>query len=94
MIISITLEYECQLVTGDGLGTSDTKIGPQTGYDCIRACVELKKTNNNVNGVTVLANNDPGSYCLSSTFSQGTHIYLIQCINEWSQSFRRRIWMD
>ena len=34
-------DYECHLVNGDGDGTSETKIGQKTGYDCIGACVEL-----------------------------------------------------
>ena len=38
-------------------------MGGQTGDECIRACVELRKTDGSVNGVTVHANNEPGCWC-------------------------------
>ena len=56
------LVYECKLEIGDGKDVRETKIGLQTGDDCIRACIDLKKTDDTVDGVTVYANNEPGSY--------------------------------
>ena len=58
---SIYLDYKCELVSGDGGGTSETKIGEQTGYDCVSACIDKKKTDNAaITGVSVYANDDPG----------------------------------
>ena len=56
---------ECKFEYGDGYGPSEHKIEGKTGTDCVLACVEWKKTNDNtVNGVTILANNNPGLYTL------------------------------
>ena len=59
--------YECSFVSGDGFGGSETKIGSQKGDECIKACIELKKTDSSINGVTTaMAANRPGCWCEQS----------------------------
>jgi hypothetical protein len=53
----------CNFQRGDGVGGREVKIGMQTGNDCVRACIKYKKSNGNVNGVTLLSSNEPGCYC-------------------------------
>ena len=62
-LVSATTAYECSFVSGDGDGESDIKIGDQTGNDCIKACVELRKEDKSINGVTVFQDNRGGCYC-------------------------------
>lgn len=54
---------KCTFAAGDGHGGSEVKIGDQVGDDCLRACVEEKKSDANINVVTVLADGKPGCWC-------------------------------
>ena len=65
-IIFIILVLQCSFVSGDGTGGTETKIGSQKGSACIKACIELKKTDSSINGVTVIADNRPGCWCEKS----------------------------
>ena len=58
--VSNHLDYECETTIGDGEGDDEDKIGDQTGDDCIRACIDMKKENDMINGVTLYANDEPG----------------------------------
>ena len=64
--VSAISEYECSFVSGDGAGGTETKIGVQTGNDCIKACVELRKKDKSINGVTVRQDNSGGCWCEKS----------------------------
>ena len=53
---------QCTLQPGDGTGgTEERLVGIPTVGDCIRACAEKMKTDTTINGVTVFADNKPGS---------------------------------
>ena len=78
MIFSLVVEYsyECSFVSGDGSGGSERKIGTQKGAECIKACIELRKTDTSINGVTVVADNRPGCWCeksMTGVSSSGTY---------------------
>ena len=53
----------CTFLPGDGVGGTEKTIGMQTGNDCVRACLKLKETDSNVNGVTLLSSDKPGCWC-------------------------------
>ena len=61
-IISAT--YTCSLKVGDGEGTSEVKIGDQTGAACVAACIARKEYDQTINGVTVYSKlSKPGCWC-------------------------------
>ena len=53
-------------MNADGGGESEKKIGMQTGDDCVNACVEEKKKDKTINGVTILQNGNDGCWCEKS----------------------------
>merc|ERR1712080_201038 len=58
--------YTCSFVTGDGTGGTDEKISSiLSGIECVAACVDKKKQDNRINGVTI-RNGRPGCWCEKS----------------------------
>ena len=50
----------CAFYTGDGTGGREQKVGNQKGNACIDICLEKRKTDKTINGVTVLADTSKG----------------------------------
>ena len=49
---------------GDGTGGTEVKISSTlTGENCIQACIEKKKTDDSINGVTVYKDDRGGCWC-------------------------------
>jgi len=57
--------YGCEFALGDGTGSkeNEVKVGIQTGEACIKACVERKKNDQFINGVTVRRDGSGGCWC-------------------------------
>ena len=53
----------CTFTSGDGRGSSEVKIGQQTGDECVQACIARKKSDENINGVTIYQNERGGCWC-------------------------------
>ena len=51
--LSISADYECKMTVGNAGGGKRLKLSEQRNDKCIIACIELKKTYKNVNGVAV-----------------------------------------
>jgi len=57
---------KCTFTPGDGSGGSEVKVGSQAkGKDCLRLCMEEKKEDDRINGVTYsrAGNNNKGCWC-------------------------------
>ena len=65
LIFQIVLApFKCSLTDGDGEGASETKVSTEiTGEACIQKCIEHKKTEPSVNGVTVNRDGTGGCWC-------------------------------
>ena len=48
---------------GDGIGGSETSVGSVTGDECALACIEKRKTDKTINGVTILKSGKAGCWC-------------------------------
>jgi len=53
----------CPFKTGDGIGGKETYVGIKSPAECINICLEKKKTNAYINGVTVSNSNNNLCYC-------------------------------
>ena len=62
-IVSPFSGSECSFTVGDGGGGSEVELGAPTGEQCVNACMERKKTDATINGVTVRNDNSPGCWC-------------------------------
>jgi hypothetical protein len=49
----IGAKYSCTFASGDGKGGTEKKIGDQKGQECVKACVDLKKDDDTITGVTM-----------------------------------------
>ena len=56
-------DNRCTFYPGDGVGGTEFKVGMQTDSQCVDACLAKKKTDDSINGVTILSNNKPGCWC-------------------------------
>ena len=54
---------ECSFVNGDGSGGSEVKIGDHTGTRCIEECIQRRKTDTTINGVTIKQDHSGGCWC-------------------------------
>ena len=59
-ILDLNGDSRCTFQTGDGTGGSEVKIGDQRGSACVDACVERKRTDPTINGVTVFRDTSKG----------------------------------
>ena len=57
------MTYDVSFVAGDGRGGSEIKISDATGQACVNDCVERKKTDTRINGVTIRSNGQGGCWC-------------------------------
>ena len=58
------LDYSCKFVTGDGVGGTEENVGYKTTLqECIDACVIKKKTDPEINGVTITPSGSGSCYC-------------------------------
>ena len=57
-------DYSCNFVKGDGVGGTEQNIGNKPSPQaCIDACVNKKKTNPEINGVTITPTGKGSCYC-------------------------------
>ena len=57
-------EYSCEFVKGDGVGGTEQNIGNKPNPQaCIDACVYKKKTDPEINGVTITPSGKGSCYC-------------------------------
>ena len=57
-------EYSCQFVRGDGIGGTEQNIGNKPNPQaCIDACINKKKTEPDINGVTMRPSGKGSCYC-------------------------------
>ena len=64
MILNRVLEHECRFEVGDGIGGTEQNIGTRpTPQACIDACVEKKKLDPDINGVTITPSGSGSCYC-------------------------------
>jgi len=56
-------QKRCIFKTGDGTGGKEIYIGIRSVEQCVNICLEKKKTNHNINGVTVSNDNAKKCYC-------------------------------
>jgi len=56
-------QKDCIFKTGFGTGGTETYIGVRSVEQCVNICLEKKKTNHNINGVTVSNDNAKRCYC-------------------------------
>ena len=62
--IFFLLGYVCNFVRGDGVGGTEENIGSKpTPQACIDACVNKKKTDTAINGVTITPSGIGSCYC-------------------------------
>ena len=62
--IFFLLGYVCNFVRGDGVGGTEQNIGSKpTPQACIDACVNKKKTDTAINGVTITPSGKGSCYC-------------------------------
>ena len=59
-ILGLNGDKRCTFSIGDGVGKSEVKIGTQRGISCIDACMEKRKTDPTINGVTVWSDTTKG----------------------------------
>ena len=53
-VLFLILDYDCNLIGGDAISSSEHKMaGPVTLEPCITACLEFKKSNPAINGITI-----------------------------------------
>ena len=50
----------CTFLNGDGIGGTEIRIGYQKGSACIDACLQRKRTDDSINGVTTLTDAPEG----------------------------------
>ena len=63
LLFSFT-ELICSFILGDGIGGTEKKISNSLkGEACVAACLERKKWDLDINGVTVLQNGEGGCWC-------------------------------
>ena len=58
--IGLNGDDRCTFHTGDGIGGSEIKVGNEKGSSCIDICLERKKTDETINGVTVFTDTSKG----------------------------------
>ena len=58
--IGLNDDDRCTFHTGDGIGGSEIKVGNEKGSSCIDICLERKKTDETINGVTVFTDTSKG----------------------------------
>ena len=57
-------DYSCKFVTGDGVGGTEENIGYKpTSQECRDTCVIKKKTDPEINGVTITPSGSGSYYC-------------------------------
>lgn len=61
-LVAIVKSAGCEFVTGDGIGGTETNIGPFIGSDCVKACMSYPAL---YNGVTMKADGSAGCWCES-----------------------------
>ena len=50
-------------MSGDGAGGTEEEISKQTGDACVKACVEQKRNEDSINGVTVRKDGGGSCFC-------------------------------
>ena len=72
----IPAPFSCSFSNGDGSGGSEEKIGLQKGNACVKACIERKRKDDTINGVTVYQGNKRGCWCEKRMTSvKGSSVY-------------------
>lgn len=63
----------CDFQLGDGTGTKEVKIGTQRGRQCIDACIDKRRTDSSINGVTMLSSGAGGCWCEKNMSGRNTN---------------------
>ena len=71
--------YECKWEYGDGLSSDEIGV---TGNVCANTCMELKKTDSSINGVSVYSNGDRGCWCMKKMTKRNTDSEYKSCFLE------------
>ena len=58
-----TLPAPCILQDGDGDGGTEESVSGKKGQACIDACLEKKKTDSSINGITMYRDDKDGCWC-------------------------------
>ena len=61
--ILVTNDFTCEFLTGDSEGGDFVEVEGKTGEECVRACIEMKKTNSLINGVSISSDGTSGCWC-------------------------------
>lgn len=72
-------DSRCTFISGDGLGGTELKVGNQKGSQCIDACMERRKSDGTINGVTVKNNKAGGCWCERNMASRNSNSYYKSC---------------
>ncbi len=86
--------HKCVFQSGDGQGAGEDHVGDITGDECVQACLEKKKTNNNINGVTIRQDGASGCYCEKEMDGRAGSTTYESCYLEGKFYSLGRLWYD